>query len=175
MNAALDIPRLDTPRLVLRAPENRDFPAYAAFAASDRARFVGGPLSRRGALAAFMALNAHWAGHGFGRWIVADRSTDEALGLVGLHFPDHWPEPEIAWTLFGGAEGRGIAAEAALAARAFAYGPLGWTTAVSLCDAANARSLALARRLGCAYEADHRHPDCGLLQIWRHPGPGARP
>lgn len=168
---ALHIPVLNTQRLTLRAPEDRDFPAYADFAASDRSVHVGGPFTKREALAKFMSLAAHWAQHGFGRWIVADRDTDEALGIVGLYFPDHWPEPEIAWTLFAPAEGRGIAEEAARAARAHAYGALGWTTVVSLCDPVNARSRALAQRLGCSYEADHRHPEYGILQIWRHPGP----
>ena len=35
--------------------------------------------------------------------------TDAPLGVVGLMFPEGWPEPEIAWSLFDAAEGRGIA------------------------------------------------------------------
>ena len=81
------------------------------------------------------------------------------LGLVGLWFPEGWHEPEIGWILFEGAEGRGIAREAAEAARAHAYGTLGWTTAVSVIHPGNARSIALADR--------HRRPARGRLRAPR--------
>ncbi len=70
------------------------------------------------------------------------------------------------------AEGKGFAHEAALAARAYAYGTLGWTTAISLIRIGNARSEALARRLGAECEGPHLHPTIGAMNIWRHPGPG---
>lgn len=171
MTFTLTIPTLTTERLVLRAPQTRDFDAYAAFRASDRARFVGGPHARDAAFGQFAALIGHWALRGFGRWMVADRATDEPLGVVGPYHPDGWPEPEIAWSVFDAAEGRGIAAEAALAARTWAYDVLGWTTVASLIAPDNLRSAALARRLGAVSEGDYPHPVYGPLTIWRHPGP----
>ena len=55
-----------------------------------------------------------------------------------------------------GFEGHGFATEAARAARAHAYGTLGWPTAVSYVDADNHRSAALALRLGCTEDPARR-------------------
>uniref|UniRef100_UPI0039B83075 GNAT family N-acetyltransferase n=1 Tax=Albidovulum sp. TaxID=1872424 RepID=UPI0039B83075 len=129
---SIHIPTLETGRLRLRAPRLSDFEAYAAFRGSKRAEVFGGPFPREAAFDQLAELIGHWALRGFGRWIVADRTTDAPLGVVGLYHPEGWPEPEVAWSVFETAEGRGIAHEAALAARAHAYGTLGWTTAVSL-------------------------------------------
>lgn len=166
----LHIPTLETERLRLRAPRASDFDAYADFRGSERARTVGGPYSRSVAFDHLCAVVGHWQLRGYGRWIVADRTTDAPLGLVGLFYPEGWPEPEIGWSMFDAGEGRGYAAEAALATRAYAYGTLGWTTVASLIAPGNTRSEALARRLGCTPERDVPHPAYGTLTIWRHPG-----
>ncbi len=167
----VEIPILETQRLRLRAPVASDFEPYVAFRMSERASTVGGPFTRSEAYAQFGELFGHWVLRGFGRWIVADRTSDEPLGVVGLWFPEGWPEPEIAWSVFEGGEGKGIAFEASLAAREFAYSALGWTTAISLILEDNPRSFALARRLGAEFEAPFQHPVLGSMQIWRHPGP----
>ena len=165
------IPTLTTERLTLRAPRLSDFDAYAEFRASARARFVGGPDDRIKAWGQFIGLAGQWMIRGFGRWIVADRATDAPLGVVGLLYPVGWPEPEIAWSMFAAGEGRGLAHEAALAARRHAYDTAGWSTAISLIDPTNARSVALARRLGCQPDGEYRHAVFGAMQIWRHPAP----
>lgn len=167
------IPTLRTERLVLRAPRIGDFEGYAAFRESERARMIGGPFTRAQAFEQMSALVGHWLFRGYGRWMVADGATDEPLGVVGLFFPEGWPEPEIAWSLFDGAEGRGIAFEAATAARSYAYGTLGWRTAVSLVAPENARSIALAERLGARRDGQFPHPAFGPLDIYRHPAPEA--
>jgi len=167
-----DIPVLDTPRLRLRAPEGRDFPAYLAFRLSARSVGMGGPYTEPEAFEHFGELLGHWMIRGFGRWTVADRETDEALGVVGLFYPPDWPEPEIAWAMYEGSEGRGIAAEAALAARDYAYKTLGWSTVVSLIVPGNMRSVSLARRLGCTRDADFEHSRYGRMEVWRHPAAG---
>ena len=69
------------------------------------------------------------------------------------------------------AEGRGVAMEAAIAARAYAYRVLGWQTAVSMIDPGNARSIRLAQRLGCRMEGMFQHIRLGPMEIWRHPAP----
>ena len=98
-----------------------------------------------------------------------------ALGTAGPWFPEGWPEPEIAWTLWDAeAEGKGYATEAALATRAYAYDTLGWTTAISLILDGNDRSAALAARLGCVREGGFTHAQFGATSIWRHPAPDAQ-
>ncbi len=171
MTTTITIPTLTTERLTLRAPRLSDLDAYAAFRASPRASFVGGPHTRQQSFDGLCAIVGQWQMRGYGRWIIADRQTDEPLGTVGLYHPEDWPEREIAWTLFDGAEGRGIAYEAARAARTYAYTEAGWTTAISLIDAKNTRSAALAKRLGAQVERVYDHPEFGAMDIWRHPAP----
>jgi len=171
---SLHIPTLETDRLRLRAPTMADFPAFAAFRADPvRTLGIGGPAGVGGAFEKFGELIGHWSLMGFGRFLVADKATDETLGVVGPYCPPDWPEPEIAWSVFANAEGKGIAYEAALAARNYAYTTLGWTTAISLITAGNTRSSALAERMGCTREADYMHEDIGVMECWRHPHPEA--
>ena len=165
------IPVIETERLRLRDPRLSDLDAYAEYGASDRSRIVGGPFDRGHSFERLAALLGHWQLRGFGRWMIADKETDAPLGVGGLMDPDDWPEPEIAWTVFGHAEGKGIAYEAALATRAYAYDTLGWTRVVSCISPDNTRSLALARRMGAVHESDYEHETIGTLQVWRHLGP----
>ena len=166
----IHIPTLETRRLRLRAPERRDFEPYAEFCASERARGVGGPYSRGESFQRLAALVGHWHLRGFGRWMVTDKTSGEAMGVVGIIYPDEWPEPEIAWSLFESAEGRGIAQEAAEAARRYAYDALEWDTIVSCTAPDNVRSIALAQRMGAERDGSFAHPGLGELLIWRHPG-----
>ena len=171
----LTIPTLHTERLTLRAPKPSDFEAYAAFRASPRTAHIGGPYDRDQAFVQLAEIVGHWHLRGYGRWMIADRATDAPLGICGPFFPEGWPEPEIAWSVFDHAEGRGIAFEAAQAARAFAYRQLGWTTAISLIADGNARSIRLAERLGALREGTFRHPKHGTMPIYRHPAPETLP
>ena len=168
------IPTLRTERLTLRAPRWDDFEAYTAFRTSPRSATTGGPFTRAEAFQQFCALLGHWQVRGYGRWMVADAETENPLGVVGLYYPEDWPEPEVAWSLFDEAEGKGYAYEAALAARDYAFGTLGWTSVISLIDPANTRSVALARRLGCLEGASYAHPKFGNLHYWHHPAPDVR-
>jgi ribosomal-protein-alanine N-acetyltransferase len=77
----------------------------------------------------------------------------------------------VGWVLMGPAEGRGIALEAAFAARRYAYDTLNWPTAISLIDPGNTRSIRLAERMDCTHEADFTHVRLGQMQVWRHPAP----
>ncbi len=165
---AAAIPEILTDRLRLRAPRIGDFDAVATFLGSERSRQIGGPMPRHKAWGSFLAQAGQWALRGYGMWLVADRGSDEALGRVGIYHPDSWPEAELGWTLFAAAEGRGIAAEAAVAARSHAAGAWGMTRLISTIRADNLRSIALAERLGCRLEGDWDSP-WGRLGIWRHP------
>lgn len=165
------IPVLETERLILRGPAARDEAAAVEFYASDRAKFVGGPFSRKEAFYAFTSEIGHWATRGFGMWAVTERGDDACLGLVGCWYPEEWPEHELGWVLWEQAEGKGLAHEAAVAARRYAYDELGWTTAVSYIDRPNYRSIALAERLGCARDRGAATPPGDDCLVYRHPGP----
>ena len=163
------IPTLTTPRLTLRGPEARDFPAFRDYFLSERSLYTGGPYEdAKKAWILFAAELGHWHLHGFGMWTV--ELDGAAIGLVGCWYPEGWPEKEIGWLLWDGFEGHGYAQEAARAVRAHCYGPLGWPTAVSYIHRDNARSIALAERLGCARDDAAVHPNSDAL-VYRHPSP----
>lgn len=168
------VPVIETERLRLRGPKLADFEVFAGFLQSDRAAFVGGKQPRVQAWRAFGHLTGHWVLRGFSMFIIADKATDAALGMSGPWYPEGWPEPEIGWSVWEPqAEGKGVAFEAATAARAWAYDALGWTTAISLIVDGNTRSEAMAARMGCAYEGEFTHEVYGKSRIFRHPGPEA--
>lgn len=169
----MQIPTLHTQRLILRAPEERDFAPFAAFYAGERSHFVGGPLCDEAAWRMLAMEAGHWQLKGFGRWIVEARDSGETIGMVGLFCPFGWPEPEIGWDLFDGHEGRGYATEAGTAARGFAYDVLGWATAISLVKPENTGSARVAERLGCTRDGSFTHQRHGLMHVWRHPAPEA--
>lgn len=168
---SVTIPRLTTKNLLLREYREDDFGDFAAFYTSERSRFIGGPLSPELAWRALATHLGHWALRGYGFWAVETKASGQFCGHVGLWFPEGWMEPEVGWVLMRHAEGRGIAQEAAIAARRHAYETLGWTTAVSMIDPANHRSIRLAQRLGCRHEGLFHHVRLGPMEIWRHPSP----
>lgn len=166
--AAFTVPEIETERLRLRLPAARDLKAYAAFRGSRRSETVGGPFSPAQAFQSLAEIIGQWQLRGYGRWLVADKTTDDPLGIVGIYHPQDWPEAEIGWSVFEAAEGRGIAHEAALASRRYAYETLGWTRIVSLITDDNTRSQALAKRMGATPEDIFVHPTYGNLRVWCH-------
>ncbi len=165
------IPTLTTNRLTLRAPQMQDFEAYAEFRATDRVKWQGGPNTRDESFDRFCSVIGMWHLRGFGPWLVADKETNTALGLVGLFYPEDWPEPEITWGVFENGEGRGVAFEAAVETRRYAYDVLKMPALVSLTMPQNERSRRLAQRMGANHESDFHHPSIGLLNVWRHVPP----
>ena len=140
-------PVLDTPRLRLRGHEMSDMEPFWAFFQSDRARFVGRPKNRTHLWYGFASEVGSWDLCGHGGWRVEDRAGT-LLGQVAITQPPHFPELELGWMLLDGAEGHGYAQEAATAALNWAWENLGVDSLVSYIDPANARSVALATRLG---------------------------
>ena len=173
MIAAVDIPVLETERLVLRAPRLADFEPYAAYFASGRALLERGRQDRAGAWKEFSAVAGQWLLRGYGGFSIEDRETGAYLGEAGIFHEDFYPEPEIGWMVTDGAEGRGIAFEAARAVRDWAYASLGLGTLVSYIDPGNTRSIRLAERLGAVRDDDAERPVGDECLVYRHPAPEA--
>lgn len=160
---------LETDRLILRRPNKGDQDICVDFFMSDRAAGVGGPFDLHGAWRHFAYELGHWEIYGFGMWAVTAKDDDTILGLIGPWFPADWPEREIGWMVFGNAEGKGIAFEAAQAAIKHARETLGWTNFVSYIDADITRSIALAERLGATLDTAAKGPDAHPCLVYRHP------
>ncbi|WP_425037800.1 GNAT family N-acetyltransferase [Primorskyibacter sp. S187A] len=168
----VNIPVIETERLRLREPRESDLPAVISFMGSERSRFVGGPVAEHHAFRSYAASLGHWMLRGYGFWMVADLATDAPLGRVGFLYGTGWHEPELGWQMFEGAEGKGMAYEAAKAARAYGRAKLGLDGVISYLNPANTRSMALAKRLGCTHERDVTFFGEEGIGIWRHPKGG---
>lgn len=169
-------PTLQTDRLTLRAPLPQDADAFVHFYATERARFVGGPMSEREAWNFFGTEIGHWVINGFGMFVVTYADNVTPLGIVGHWYPNTWPEKEIGWVLFDAKhEGQGIAHEAARTCINYAYDVLKWNTIVSYIHPDNASSIALAKRLGATLDdtAATPSPDKPDL-VYRHAKRGAQ-
>ncbi|SFE49446.1 GNAT family N-acetyltransferase [Roseivivax sediminis] len=164
-------PVLETERLRLRSPELRDFDALATFHADPRCLGFGPVMTRAEAWRWWACNIGHWHIHGYGYFTVEDRQTGAPAGICGIWNPEGWPEPEVGWVVYDRYEGRGIAYEAALAARGWAYDALGLPALTSNIKPDNVRSKALATRLGAVYERTYDNPMMGEDELWRHPGP----
>ena len=159
---------LTTARLTLRAPAMADFDDYAAFLASDRAWGLGGPMGVAKAWAFITNDTAQWPLLGLGALMLVPHGGTKAIGQVAVCHGPIFPEPELGWFLYAGAEGQGFAHEAAKAMRDWALGPRGLTALVSYIDPRNARSLRLAEGLGAWHDRAAPTPGNEPTLIYRH-------
>ncbi|MGR3323462.1 MAG: GNAT family N-acetyltransferase [Pseudooceanicola sp.] len=167
----LDIPVIETERLVLRDPRESDFETFAEFAMSEeRTRFIGGPTDRFGAWQRFLAGIGHWALRGYGFWMIVEKDGETPVGRTGVIRHDGWHEPELGWNIFDGHEGKGYAREAAEAARLHAAEAWGFTRLISQIHPENGRSISLALRLGAVQEEETTLLGEPCL-VFRHPDP----
>ena len=105
---------------------------------------------------------------GFGLWALEVPGVVPFAGFVGLSVPSFTapftPCVEIGWRLATAHWGRGYATEAARAALAYAWDPLGLDEVVSFTTAGNTRSRAVMARLGMRRDPadDFDHPTLAL-------------
>lgn len=159
---AAHLPVIDTPRLRLRAPRLADLPAWHAILTTDRAVHLEGPYDRDESFAEFAASLGGWLLRGHGPWAVETRDA-AVIGFVLIGFEPGDREPELGFLFTAEGEGRGLAFEAAAAARGWARDTLNLPALVSYIAPENARSRALALRLGA--RRDGMVDGC---EVWRH-------
>ena len=163
-------PVIETDRLRLRPLQFEDFAKVAAFFTTPRARYVGDLKTPAAVWPEFCANIACWPLLGYGTWAV-ETHDGAVVGQVGLNFPPQFPELELGWVVLAEFEGRGLAHEAAVAARAWAFAHLPVSSLVSYIHPDNTRSRALAERLGASPDPDAPPPDGADLSqtlVYRH-------
>jgi RimJ/RimL family protein N-acetyltransferase len=161
-------PTLTTDRLILRGPERDDLPALTRFMTSAPAmQAQGETVSAEQAWFGFMIGVGHWQWHGFGFFTVVLQDAGEPVGRVGLLKHSNWPDVELVWHLYEGAEGKGYATEAAMAVKKWAATNLGLDRLYSYIDHGNTRSQAVATRLGAVKDGTRaaHEPDA---EVWVH-------
>lgn len=141
-------PVLVTKNLTLRGPQKSDLPALTDWIVnSDRMEIMGGNDTESAAWGAMISGIGHWHWHGYGFFVIEDNTTRQPIGRTGILNHIDWPQPELAYHMFDGFEGKSLCYEAAIAVRAWA-GSIGLPTLISMILPENTRSLALAKRLG---------------------------
>jgi RimJ/RimL family protein N-acetyltransferase len=149
----------EAPRLFLRHFHVADLDAMAdVFGDPEVMRFGPGPQSRdwvqswlRGCLEDYYQK---WC---FGLWAVVLKADRRVIGYCGLtRFDDiaGQPEIELGYRLARAFWGRGLATEAARAARDYAFGLLGLPRLVSIIDPLNLASIRVAEKCGLHHEKD---------------------
>ncbi len=169
---SVEIPTVETDRLILREARESDLEALANFMMSERSYFVGGPLDRSNSWRLISGSLGHWLLRGYGMWYIHHKADDRVIGACGFIFREGWDEPELSWNVHDGYEGKGIAFEAASAARAYGAKHFDLDGVISYLDPSNTRSINLAKRLGAKYERDGGMPGTPMVQIYRHPTTG---
>ncbi len=175
MSPTFEIPTLRTDRLVLRAFRATDLDALAAMQANvEVRRFLSGGslLSREETWTLMERVLGQWSLRGYGLFAV--EVDGRCAGWAGILKPLDWPEPELAYSLDQPFWGRGVASEAARAARDWAFATHGFARLASFIRPGNARSIRVAEKLGAVRE--------GMLELhgspaewWVHRPPTDRP
>ena len=146
-------PLIETARLKLRPWRGADIaPNSAMLSDPGTARFIaadGKPVTTE--LAGWRnaaVMSGHWALHGFGMFVVEEKSSGHFVGRVGPWFPPGWPGFEVGWGIASGFRRKGYAVEAARASIDWSFATFDLDRIVHCIDQENTASQAVARRLG---------------------------
>jgi len=153
---AIQVPVLETERLLLRGYQLADLSEFAAmWTEPDFYRFLGGkPQSEEDVWRRLMGLVGHWVLMGYGYWAVEEKSTGRFIGNIGFsdYNRDLTPSikgiPEIGWVLAPRVHGLGYATEAVRAALAWGDQHFAQKRTVCIIDPANTPSLHVAQKFG---------------------------
>lgn len=147
----MQIPKILTQRLILRAFTDEDLDAYAAMCAdAEGMRYIGTgkTLSRSDAWRNMAMIVGHWYLRGYGMWAVEERKTGNMLGRVGCWNPEGWVGLEIGWSIRREFWRQGFATEAAKAAIEYAFTDMEQSEIISLIHPDNIASRRVAEKVG---------------------------
>lgn len=150
------IPRVVTPRLVLRAYKRSDFEAYRENSADPLAvAFTGGVVDSRTAWRFFCAGTGGWI-LGTGGWLAVTLPADDRMiGVVGAFRREIAPDlVEVGWTIFRDHWRNGYAAEAAKGMVDLAFDEWKEDRVIAYIAATNTASLGVARSIGMTYDGE---------------------
>jgi RimJ/RimL family protein N-acetyltransferase len=158
----MNVPELQTERLVMRGFRDEDLEALAEISADPEVtKWVGDPngLTREETWRRLAYFVGHWELRGFGQWALFERDGGRMVGRAGLLQPEGWPGLEVGWLVGREFWGRGYAPEAGRVAMDWAHDALGADHIISLIEDENERSARVAEKLGMAVEGRTRIVD----------------
>lgn len=139
-------------------------------------RYLNRPVDEKAVAAFFGQIREHWERFGFGPWALESLEPGlegRFLGFAGLaHVPPFLaaagPAPELGWRLDRSVWGRGLATEAAAAARDDAFVGLGLPEIISIIHPENERSRRVAVKLGMREHLRIENPVLGIeVEVWQ--------
>lgn len=155
----MNLPELETQRLVLRGLRIEDFEPYAAYMSNaESARFLGGAQPSSVAWRGFMTMAGAWYLQGFSMFSVLLKDDQRWIGRVGPWMPEGWPGTEVGWGIALAFCRQGFATEAAAASMDWAFEALGWSEVIHTIAPDNLASQRVARKLGARNRGPGRLP-----------------
>lgn len=147
---------IETPRLLIRKwqlPRDMD-DAFAIYGDPDVMHYIPcGALDEERTQRLLLRMIERDEQQGYGIWPVVLKSENRVIGECGVtQIPGWEPDIEIAWIFNKTYHGQGYATEAARAVVDFAFSELHIARLYALIDPFNARSIAVANRLGMHYD-----------------------
>jgi RimJ/RimL family protein N-acetyltransferase len=155
-------PRIETPRLILRAHEPADLKAsMRLWTDPDVVRFMTRRvLNEEEVWLRCLRHWGSWAMLGYGFWLIEERGTGEAIGETGfqdlkrMSEPSYAGEPEVGWALRPAWQGRGLAREAVDAALAWWDARFPGARLACIIAPENGASMRIAGRAGFVRRTD---------------------
>lgn len=172
-----EAPVIDTGRLVLRGPDFDDFPVYARMWADPAVTkdISGAALSEEDAWTRFLRNAGLWPLMGYGYWHVFDKESGAFAGQVGFAdfrrdiAPSLAGAPEIGWVIAPAFQGRGYAAEAALAAVSWGECRFGAARMSCIISPGNRPSIRIAEKCGFRETARADYHGKEVVVFFREP------
>jgi RimJ/RimL family protein N-acetyltransferase len=161
--------RVETPRLLATRLTEDDLPELLRLARDPRVAatlsLTRSPPSEADVRAGLIEAIGHWELHGFGLWLLRDRSRRAFVGRGGLQHT--WVtgenEVEAAWAIVPELWGRGLATESARASIAAAFGPIGLAEVIAYTRPDNVASRRVMEKTG--FESERAFVTQGVEQV----------
>ena len=152
----IDIPTLETRRLVLRAHRRDDFDAHFELWRDENVvRFITGvPSTREQSWARLLRIAGMWHHVGFGFFALEEKESGRFIGEAGFLEAKRDMEPsiegtmEVGWALMPSAHGKGYATEALTAIIGWGETQFPGRMMTCIISPENQASLKLAEKLG---------------------------
>ena len=156
---------IETERLLLRMFRPEDLDDLAGlFRDPDVVKYVGDgkPVDRVEADRALRSIIEHWERHGFGRWMVVDKKTQDFIGFGGLR--SLFGTPEVVYHLAKAHWGKGLATELGRVSLRFGFEEHRFDRIVAVAKPQNAASIHVMEKLGMHYEMNTSYYNIDVVQ-----------
>ena len=156
---------IETERLLLRMFRSEDLDDLTGLLRDpDVVKYVGDgkPVDREEAEKALKSIIKHWETHGFGRWLVVDKKTQDFIGFGGLR--SLFGTPEVVYHLAKAYWGKGFAMELARAALKFGFEEHRFDRIVAVAKPQNTASIHVMEKLGMHFEMNMSYYNIDVVQ-----------